>query len=620
MTSPPNPTVSFTFAVTNQGPGSASVPGGWTDQIWLSTNAVPDGTETLLLFLDRQGPLGPAQSYWVTNSVRVPVTGSGSYFLIFKTDPFNTVYESNTSNNLMVVPVAFTIQPPDLAPVALQAPGNITGPPYPNVTFTWGVTNQGIGAAVGYSYWFDSLYISTKAVFDSSALYVTGLSELGPIAPGTAYWRTNTAGLPVVTSGDYYFLFLADAGNQLFESDESNNVVVVPVTLNIQPPDLVPTLEAPAVVTAPPNPSVSVTWGVTNQGIGVAIPHSYYFWTDRIYFSRDAVLDPSDTWLTTGYGQSPLHAGAGYGGITQVRVHVTQSGTGYLIFQTDADHALFEADENNNLATVRITFNIQPADLAPLALSVPSVVAGPPNPKLLFSWGVTNQGVGAAMPGWQDRLYFSTNATLDSTVTAIYSGYEWDSVPPGTAYWRTNGARAPVTSSGTYYFIFAADADNSLYESNFVNNTLAVPVTFHIDPPDLAPVLLSAPGAVTGPPNPTLTFSYAVTNQGEGVAIGSDYWGDQAFISTRPVLDGSEIPLTSGYYGQSWLETGPVAAHRTYWRTRTVQVLVFTNGIYYLIFNANAGGELFESNATNNVLAVPIAFNVQNPDLAPITL
>jgi subtilase family serine protease len=618
--SPPNPTVSFAFGITNQGPGVASASGGWPDQLWLCTNAAPDGTETFLTSLGHQDPLGPAQSYWVTNSIRVPVTSSGSYFLMLKTDPFNEAYESNTNNNFVAVPIAFTILPPDLAPVVLQVPGNITGPPYPSVTFTWAVTNQGIGAAIGYDYWYDSLYISTNAVFDASAVFVTGLSEGGPIAPGSAYWRTNTAHLPVEKSGGYYFLFVTDAGNQLFESNESNNVVVVPATLNIQPPDLVPTLEAPAVVTAPPNPSVRIAWGVTNQGIGVAIPYPYYYFVDRIYFSHYAVLDPRATGLSSSYGPGSLDAAAGYGGSTQVRVPMTQSGTGYLIFQTDADHALFEANENNNLAIVQVTFNIQPADLAPLALSVPSLVAGPPNSKLLFSWGVTNQGIGAAMPGWQDRLYFSSKATLDSTATAIYTSSEWNSVPPGTAYWRTNVARAPVTSSGTYYFILTTDADNSLYESNFVNNTLAVPVTLHIDPPDLAPVLLSAPGAVTGPPNPTLTFSYAVTNQGEGVAIGSDSWVDRAFISIQPVLEGSEIPLTSVGYGQSWVETGPVAAHRTYWRTRTVQVPVVTNGDYYLIFKANAGGELFESNVTNNLLVAPIAFNVQSPDLTPITL
>ena len=618
VTSPPNPSISFTFGVTNQGPGTAS--GVWADQLWLSTNAAPDGTETLLTSLGRQDPLGPAQSYWVTNSIRVPVTSSGNYFFFLKTDPYNEVYESNTNNNFAVMPVAFTIQPPDLAPIALQVPGNITGPPYPSLTFTWGVTNRGIGAAVGYYYWSDSLYISTNAVFDSSALFVAGLSEAGPVAPGAAYWRTNAARLPVVKSGAYYFFFVADAGGQLFESNESNNVLVEPVTLNIQPPDLVPTLNAPTVVNGPPNPSVRITWGVTNQGAGVAIPYGNFFWSDRIYFSRDGVLDVSDTWLSNGYGGSRLDPGAGYGGSIQVRVPVTQSGTGYLLFQTDADNALFEADENNNLARVQITFNIQPPDLAPLALSVPNLVTGPPNPKLLLSWGVTNQGGGDALPTWQDRVYFSASATLDSTASDIFDSSEWNTVSVGAAYWRSNVVRAPVTQSGTYYFIFKTDADNSLLESNLDNNTLAVPVTFHIDPPDLVPVLLSAPAAVTGAPNPTITFTYAVTNQGDGVAIGSDSWSDQAFISTHPFLDGSEIPILTGNYGQYWSEAGPVGAHHTYWRTRTVQVPVVTNGDYYLIFEANAGGNLFESNSTNNVLATPIAFNVQSPDLAPITL
>jgi len=42
--------------------------------------------------------------------------------------------ESDESNNVVAVPLTFTILPPDLAPVQLQVPAAITGSQNPSVT------------------------------------------------------------------------------------------------------------------------------------------------------------------------------------------------------------------------------------------------------------------------------------------------------------------------------------------------------------------------------------------------------------------------------------------------------------------------------------------------------
>src|SRR6185369_13104461 len=152
---------------------------------------------------------------------------SGTYYLSFKTDEFNSLFESSTNNNQVLVPVEFHILPPDLAPIAVEVPRTLTVPPNPIVQIDWGVTNQGPGAAIGFYYWFDSFLLSTNSVLDANARYLFGWQEVGPVDPGDIYWRTNQVQLPVVQSGTYYLFFSANYGSQLFEANTNDNVLTI---------------------------------------------------------------------------------------------------------------------------------------------------------------------------------------------------------------------------------------------------------------------------------------------------------------------------------------------------------------------------------------------------------
>jgi hypothetical protein len=229
--------VTLTWGVTNQGVGSAIAYSSWSDRLWLSTNATLDGSARSLWEWPRwSNPLPPGGDYGFTHTVRLPVTASGSYYLIFQTDAGNEVSESDETNNVVAVPFTFRSTPPDLVPLTGQIPRPITGPPYPEVTLVWGVTNRGVGPAIpaiGCYFWSDRLWLSTNGVLDGSAVNLCDWLQSDPVPSAGSYWLTHTVRLPVRASGTYHLLYQTDADNWLVESDEGNNTISVPITLNL---------------------------------------------------------------------------------------------------------------------------------------------------------------------------------------------------------------------------------------------------------------------------------------------------------------------------------------------------------------------------------------------------
>ena len=607
ITAPPYPTITLVWCVTNQGIGAAIGFSSWGDQVMFSTDNSPDSAVYLSTWYET-GPVPAGGSYWRTNTVRLPVTQSGTGYLFFKTDAYDNLVELDNSNNLISVPVAYTITPSDLVPVIAQVPGVITGPPNPILSLAWGVTNRGTGAALGR--WTDEVYLSTDTVLDWQDSRLNYVYYDLPLSPGGSYWQTNTVSCPVITNGTFYLIFRADSYGDVFESDETNNIAVVPVNFNILQPDLVPLPPAASLaLTASPRPNLTLTWGVTNQGIGPAIVS--WDWVDTVYFSTDPALDYSDQGIVNLSQTGPIAPGGSHWWTNTLSLPVVQSGTYYLLFKADAYNWIYESDETNNLVVVPITCEILHPDLAPIALQAPSTVTSPPYPSISFAFGVTNQGPGTASGVWADQLWLSTNATPDGTETLLASLGHQDPLGPAQSYWVTNSIRVPITSSGSYFLIFNSDPFNQVYESNTNNNFMVVPIAFTIQPPDLAPIALQVPGNITGPPYPSVTFTWGVTNQGIGAAVGYNYWADSLYISTNAVFDSSALFVTD------LTEVGPVAPGTAYWRTNSARLPVVKSGGYYFLFVTDASSQLFESNESNNVLVVPATLNIQPPDLVP---
>jgi subtilase family serine protease len=536
---------------------------------------------------------------------------SGTYYFFLRIDHNQSLIESDEDNNVYVAKATFTIEPPDLAPLVDAVPPTFTGPPNPTVTVVWGVTNTGLGQA--RPSWRDGVYFSKDPVLDWQDSWV-GDSPAGPLEAGASYWHTNALKVPVTQSGTYYLIFKADSGEEIYDANRSNNIVAVPVTFSLEPPDLVPELLAPPVIGGPPNPTATLVWRVQNQGIGLAEP-PWDSWLDVIYLSKDSFLGAYATTLVQEPQSGPIAPGESYWRTNTVRFPMTKSGNRYLVLQTDSYNSVFESNEGNNTAAVPVRFEISRPDLVPLSFVAPSEVTGLPNPMLTLAWGVTNQGAGLAEPrygSWSDRVYLSTNNVFDETAVYVGDLQETKTLPAGGSYWRTNQFQVPVLQSGTYYLFFITDAQRTIYESDFNNNGVGLPIEFTILPPDLAVLSMQALSNVSGTPRPTIMVAWGVTNVGAGAAKGP--WRDVVYLSRTPTVN-DDTPVLGDFY-----EYGPVQPGGTYWRTNAWTTGVVESGTYYLIFETDVRNELHESNLDNNTVVMPVVFQISPPDLAPFAI
>ncbi len=160
-------TISVSWTVQNDGGDVLS--GFWTDAIYISSSTSLDGSATLVQYFDESGqaPLFNGDSYTETQDIVLPATATGDRYLLFVTDRYNDLSETNSANNVFAVPI--TLAAPDLTVTDASAP--TTGVAGSTVAVSWTVENQGTVEAPHY--WYDSIYISSSDVFDSTPASLT---------------------------------------------------------------------------------------------------------------------------------------------------------------------------------------------------------------------------------------------------------------------------------------------------------------------------------------------------------------------------------------------------------------------------------------------------------------
>src|SRR5262249_22063236 len=141
------------------------------------------------------------------------------------------------------------------------------------------------------------------------------------------------------------------------------------------------------------------------------------------------------------------------------------SGNYYLLLRIDDAVFIAESNELNN--TMPIPLSLTTPDLATLQFDTDSTnivfhPTRPMSPSTTVHGTVTNQGTGAANGFWYDRVYISTNATIDGAIDSQIFGISGP-VAVGDIYQATNTISLPQ-QSGTYYLIFVADGFDNLYE------------------------------------------------------------------------------------------------------------------------------------------------------------
>src|SRR5262249_30552075 len=139
------------------------------------------------------------------------------------------------------------------------------------------------GDAATSASWVDRVYLSTNGQLAGATL-LASVTRPADLAPSDHYDQSALVTLPNFPDGDYYILIVADAANEQVESDETNNVRSL--TISLTSPDLtVSAATAPA--SAALAETIPVSWTVTNQSNAGAFTD----WTDRVYYSADPLFD-----------------------------------------------------------------------------------------------------------------------------------------------------------------------------------------------------------------------------------------------------------------------------------------------------------------------------------------
>ena len=275
------------------------------------------------------------------------------------------------------------------------------------ITVSWTTVNT--GQRNYESALYEGLYLSADPVWDpyedlSLGGFSFSYSAQTPFAPDDSAVRQQTVKIPGTAADLQYLLVVADASRAFLETDETNNVQAIPITLAA--PDLVLT-DATTPSTAAWGQTIPVSWTVTNQG---DYPAYADYWYDYVYISSNAVYDSySDAQIgyATIQDPLPLAPGASYTVSASVKVLPTQAGDQYLIYSACPD-AYYQGEtlKENNIAARPIHVS-PPPDLVVTDFSGPA--AGSSGGVIEVAWTVANQGVGPAGAFWPDAILLSTD-------------------------------------------------------------------------------------------------------------------------------------------------------------------------------------------------------------------
>jgi subtilase family serine protease len=192
-----------------------------------------------------------------------------------------------------------------------------------------------------------SFYLSVNNTLSPGDVLL-GSRSVGILAPNGTSAASTTLPIPTATApGSYYILAIADDGNAVAESNETNNTKSAQIKLS--PDLLVSSLSVPT--KAAPGGTFSATDTTKNQGQGTAGAT-----TTRFYLSPTSTFNPATATELGSRAVALLASGASGSGSTSLTIPAgTATGSYYILARADADGAVAETNETNNVLSKAMT-------------------------------------------------------------------------------------------------------------------------------------------------------------------------------------------------------------------------------------------------------------------------
>lgn len=349
----------------------------------------------------------PSSSDPVTSSqsIYIPAAYAGVGNLFFRQDGFNYLEESNEADNIVMLGIEVVL--PNLSLDAAVAPAQVVSGQ--QVEMSWTVTNHGDLALGGSSYQNTVVFSSNDIYGDEDDLLI--FIDYSPswnsdaIQPGESRTYNQSFSIASTLSGDGYLFFSADGLHTLFETIESDNVLMQAFSI-LQPDLAIADVVAPA--TASSGDQIQLSWSVVNQSDVVGhIANNF----DSIIFSvNDIYGDDDDFFLPDSLSFNPIDLAA-FGTQTfnhSLRLPSDYVGDGYLFFKLDSGELINETNETNNLYSQQIS--ILNKNIA--ITSISTVNTADSGSYFNLNLEIRNDGESAVNTFNPDQIVFSPNAIL----------------------------------------------------------------------------------------------------------------------------------------------------------------------------------------------------------------
>jgi methionine-rich copper-binding protein CopC len=603
------------WTVKNDGLGTMpATQNQWWDRIWISQDNSVSNDDAQLASIAHNGILTPGQTYDGSATVKLPVGIQGPYYIIVRTDAFDQVFEQafDTNNDTPDAVNVILTPPPDLNTTILNIPAPVMSSHYVNVSVR--VDNDGATEAPDtQQWWLDRLYLSTDDTFDPNTDVKIGETQHGGgLGVGGSYTTTIQGLVPDGYEGQYYLYVAADADNQLFELDNSNNIVNQQINvLKVSPDLIVSSINSPANVDA--GSLVNLGWTVTDNSDGDTGWRTD--WNDRLYLSADSIPGNGDDIFLDEVNHNGLVNAHGSYTVTKPELIPFYAATGdyYLFAYTDWNgHVYEDANEGNNWSApkpIHITRNTPDLQITSANFGTP--LSGKP---LATTYTVSNTGGGPTNESlWNDQFYLSVDPVLGGLTDYYLGTYQHvNPVGAGQSYTRTVSPKLPQDVTGDFYLIIQTDAHNQAIEGDETNNLKVIPIHVSLGPvPDLKVTAIDAPTDANA--SQPITINWTVTNQGDDPTETNGYqdWYDAVYLSTDKIFDvNSDIALGYRYH------VGSLGIGQSYSQTLTGNVPPGLSGPYYAFVVTDRGNNIYErSGELNNATfdTVPVQVHLLPP-------
>ncbi|MCJ8280487.1 MAG: hypothetical protein MJK14_11430, partial [Rivularia sp. ALOHA_DT_140] len=387
---------------------------------------------------------------------------------------------------------------------------------------------------------------------------MTGANRGENLAAGDSYTATRNINLGRnIDIGNQYLLFVTDYYDYEEESNETNNILAVPIAIDA--PNLVveSTISPTSVISGE---TVELSWTVNNNG-DVQTSRGWY---DYIYLSDDDTLDSTDTQLTGQWTNSPLAAGDSYTVTRNVNFGTNiDIGNQYLLFAIDRFNYQGETDETDNVKAVPIQIEAPNLTISGTPTVQSSAALGE---TISLEYTVSNNGSVTAPADWWDFFYISDDAILDSSDISIGSRYTYSDTPlaAGDSYTATRDFTiSNNVGTGNKYLLVETDRYNNQGETDETDNVKAIEIEIGAPNLTISETPTAPTSAILGE---TISLEYTVSNNGS-VKAPSD-WYDYFYISDDAIFDSSDINIGSRYAGNDT----PLAAGDSYSATYDVTI------------------------------------------------